>query len=209
MGSSVRFGLQFRAKKMISTIISGCRSKIIQRSKPVLSASTRWTTHTSDPEQKMSATILNQEENAGLMIDAYSQVGFRLNNGLSVVGPIAIFPKSVLSWQVSSIQDVNEDSLSLFTILEPKIEILVIGIGDIGNKLDMRIIQYLKKKNISVEILPTDAACTTFNFLNDERRYVAGALIPPYALSVREDDMLQTQLKRKKLFQSTDDDGVW
>ncbi|CAL4059895.1 unnamed protein product [Meganyctiphanes norvegica] len=195
---------------MFSAIVSRCPSHFIRRSKSVILASKRWTTHTSDPDQKMKATVLNQEENAGLMIDAYSQVGFRLNNGLSVVGPIAIFPKSVLSWQVSGIQDIDEDSLSLFTILEPKIEILVIGIGDIGNRLDMRMIQYLREKKISVEILPTEAACTTFNFLNDERRYVAGALIPPYALKYREDDMLQAQLKRKKLFQSTADDGeIW
>ena len=27
-----------------------------------------------------------------LMIDAYSPIGFRLNNGMRVIGPLAIFP---------------------------------------------------------------------------------------------------------------------
>jgi NADH dehydrogenase [ubiquinone] 1 alpha subcomplex assembly factor 3 len=42
---------------------------------------------------KTSATVLNTEEGAGLMIDSFSQTGFRLNNGMLVVGPMAIFPR--------------------------------------------------------------------------------------------------------------------
>jgi hypothetical protein len=49
------------------------------------------------------------------------QVGFRLNNGMYILGPMAIFPRTVLSWNVGSVNEVNEDSLSLFCLLEPKI----------------------------------------------------------------------------------------
>jgi NADH dehydrogenase [ubiquinone] 1 alpha subcomplex assembly factor 3 len=38
-----------------------------------------------------------------------------------VLGPMAIFPRTVLSWNVGSVDDINEDSLSLFCMLEPKI----------------------------------------------------------------------------------------
>uniref|UniRef100_A0A0P4W092 Uncharacterized protein n=1 Tax=Scylla olivacea TaxID=85551 RepID=A0A0P4W092_SCYOL len=74
--------------------------------------------HTDD---RSVVKVLNMESDAGLMVDAFSQIGFRLNNGLSVVGPVALFPKTVLSWRVKSVADINEDSLSLFYLLEPKI----------------------------------------------------------------------------------------
>ncbi|XP_042221819.1 NADH dehydrogenase [ubiquinone] 1 alpha subcomplex assembly factor 3-like isoform X2 [Homarus americanus] len=149
------------------------------------------------------------EIEAGLMVDSYSQVGFRLNNGMSVIGPIALFPKTVLSWRVRSSQDINEDSLSLFYLLEPRLDILVIGVGDQGCRVDTRIIRFMKNKGVSLEILPTVSACTTFNFLNQERRYVAAALIPPVAISVNEDDLVQAERRRKKLYQSTEDDEVF
>ncbi|KAK8719458.1 hypothetical protein OTU49_014024 [Cherax quadricarinatus] len=74
-----------------------------------------------DADDRTTVKVLNQETDAGLMIDCYSQVGFSLNNGMSLIGPIAIFPKTVLSWCVTNSHDINEDSLSLFYLLEPKI----------------------------------------------------------------------------------------
>ncbi|KAK7077674.1 NADH dehydrogenase [ubiquinone] 1 alpha subcomplex assembly factor 3 [Halocaridina rubra] len=156
-------------------------------------------------EDKTIAKVLNQEIDSGLMIDAYSQVGFRLNNGMSVFGSIAIFPKSVLCWKVKSAFDITEDSLSLFCLLEPKIDILVIGVGDAGNKVEPRVIQYLRNKGINVEVLPTESACTTFNFLNDEKRYVAAALIPPISLRPSGDDLVKTQIDQRTIFRTEDD----
>lgn len=49
------------------------------------------------------------------------QVGFRLNNGMYVLGPMAIFPRTVLSWNVGNVHAINEDSLLLFCLIEPKI----------------------------------------------------------------------------------------
>ena len=45
-------------------------------------------------------------------------------------GPMVVFPNAVLSWRVMDILEVNERSLSLFTILEPKPDIVIIGYGD-------------------------------------------------------------------------------
>ena len=42
---------------------------------------------------KTKVSIMNQEAEAGLMINAFSQMGFRLNNGMMVLGPMAIFSK--------------------------------------------------------------------------------------------------------------------
>jgi NADH dehydrogenase [ubiquinone] 1 alpha subcomplex assembly factor 3 len=45
-------------------------------------------------------TILNKEEGTGIFVDAYSTLGFVLNNGLRILGPCAVFPRSVLHWNV-------------------------------------------------------------------------------------------------------------
>lgn len=42
---------------------------------------------------KTTVTVLNKEYDSGLMVDTFSQYGFRLNNDLVVMGPMAIFPK--------------------------------------------------------------------------------------------------------------------
>jgi len=48
---------------------------------------------------KTTVSFMN-DEMEGLGINAFSQVGFVLNNGLRVVGPCAIFPRSILQWNV-------------------------------------------------------------------------------------------------------------
>ncbi|XP_064118744.1 NADH dehydrogenase [ubiquinone] 1 alpha subcomplex assembly factor 3-like [Macrobrachium nipponense] len=159
-------------------------------------------------DQKTTARVLNQEIGAGLMIDGYSQAGFRLNNGMSVIGPMAIFPKSVLSWRVRDEKDITEDSLSLFYLLEPKLDILIIGVGDRGITLQPRVLQYIRNKGLNIEVLPTESACSTFNFLNDEKRCVAAALIPPANIRTHEDELLQDQLRKKSLFIATIEDEI-
>lgn len=50
-------------------------------------------TNTYHGDGKTKVNILNAELELGLMINSYSQTGFRLNNELRVVGPMAIFPR--------------------------------------------------------------------------------------------------------------------
>lgn len=111
-----------------------------------------------------------------------------------------------MSWNVRNFEDVNEKSLSLFCVLEPKIDVLVIGSGDnvITPKFSAGIISFMRKYNINVELLPTEQACTTFNFLNGEGRIVGGALLPPTLLSVSESDYVRYQLDRRNVLQVED-----
>lgn len=66
------------------------------------------------------------------------------------------------------------------------------------------IISFMKKYNINVEVLPTEQACTTFNFLNGEGRIVAAALIPPCLMSVSETEYVRFQLDKKRVFELGD-----
>ncbi|XP_055613457.1 NADH dehydrogenase [ubiquinone] 1 alpha subcomplex assembly factor 3-like [Uranotaenia lowii] len=155
---------------------------------------------------KTSVSILNMEDDSGLLINSYSQLGFRLNNQMMVLGPMAIFPRSVLSWNVETAKDINEHSLSLFTALDPKIDILVIGIGDQSATpaFNKKILEFMRKYRINVEVLNTEQACATFNFLNAEARMVAAALIPPVTLRVNEDDLLRRQLRMNESLELLD-----
>ena len=66
-----------------------------------------------------------------LMIDAYSAVGFRLNNGMRVIGPVAVFPTCVLSWLVpAGAEGISRESLSLFTLVHPRPEVVYVGVGN-------------------------------------------------------------------------------
>lgn len=158
---------------------------------------------TYEGDGKTSVSILNREADAGLLINSFSQVGFRLSNDMKVIGPMAIFPRSVLSWNVETHEDITEESLSLFTALEPKIDILVIGIGDQQTTpaFTKKIIEFMKKYRINVEVLNTEQACATFNFLNAESRVVAAALIPPVSLRFNEDDLMRTHIASSRPFE--------
>uniref|UniRef100_A0A182NFV5 NADH dehydrogenase [ubiquinone] 1 alpha subcomplex assembly factor 3 n=1 Tax=Anopheles dirus TaxID=7168 RepID=A0A182NFV5_9DIPT len=161
---------------------------------------------TYESDGKTSVTILNKEAEAGLMINSYSQYGFRLNNDMVVVGPMAIFSRTVLSWNVESHEDINDESLSLFCAIEPKIDVLVVGIGDntITPAFSKKIIDFMKRHKINVEVLGTEQACATFNFLNAENRVVAAALIPPITLRINEDDLMQKQIAVSRTFEVSD-----
>lgn len=135
--------------------------------------------------QKSTLNLLSREEDAGILIEAYSPLGFRLSNNIRIFGPCAIFPRSILHWNVTSVEDINEDSLSLFGLLEPKLDLLILGLGSSTANINMSVIQYLRSRKIGVEILPTEHACSTFNFLNAEHRCVAAALIPPEYASIQ------------------------
>lgn len=148
---------------------------------------------------KTTVSVLNKDRDDVLLVDSYSTAGFRLNNGLYVIGPMALFPRSVLQWNVSSLENVSEEAFSLFTLLEPKIDVLVIGIGDRHEKLDPRLINFLRSHGIGVEMHPTVTACTTFNFLNVEDRNVAAALIPPTSVTTGDEIYFQDDRNRRSL----------
>ncbi|CAG9766040.1 unnamed protein product [Ceutorhynchus assimilis] len=150
-----------------------------------------------DGEGKTTVHILNKDEDLGLMVDGYSQVGFRLNNNLTILGPMVIFQRSVLAWNISGVTEVNEDSLSLFKVLEPKLDIIVIGTGDCADThlVYKNLMDFSRKYKINLEILPTESACPTFNFLNAEGRNVVGALIPPGTVRYTADDELTSKMR--------------
>lgn len=155
-------------------------------------------------------SMLDDEDGQYIFIDAVNTFGFRFQGGIRTIGSVALFPKSVLHWNVTKPDEINEASLSLFLILEPKLDILILGIGDRGNQISPDVIKYLRSKKMNVEILPTAQAVSTFNYLNSERRAVAAGLIPPSYLAPRDNLRSATEdniLRKEEFFRGdlTDD----
>ncbi|XP_012688350.2 NADH dehydrogenase [ubiquinone] 1 alpha subcomplex assembly factor 3 [Clupea harengus] len=121
---------------------------------------------------------MQKEQHSEAVIYSYSPQGFNID-GNRVIGPCAVIPPAILQWNVGSFTDITIESLALFYMLEPRIEMLVLGTGGRVERIDAEAIAFLRKKGIAVEVQDTANACATFNFLSSERRIVAAGLIPP------------------------------
>lgn len=88
--------------------------------------SKRWSVNMLS-EGKTVVQFVNRKVPGVLYLLSYSQLGFRLSNDLFAVGPIALFPRFVMQWNVKDYKSINEDSLALFYLMVPKVDILVIG----------------------------------------------------------------------------------
>ncbi|XP_063545432.1 NADH dehydrogenase [ubiquinone] 1 alpha subcomplex assembly factor 3 [Cydia strobilella] len=179
--------------------IASCVRTASKRTTPLLSF-VRTHKAAYEGEGKTTVRVLNQEQDLGLMIDAYATYGFRLNNGITVLGPLAIFPRTILSWQVPHSDAITTESLRLFKMLDPKMDLIVIGIESKERSTITKVFMAAKQAGLTAEILPVEHACATFNFLNAEGRTVAAALIPPLNVEPNENDMLQSQLHYKNLY---------
>ena len=128
--------------------------------------------------QRTRISLLQRESPQAMYIDSYSSRGFVVN-GNRVLGPCALLPHSVVQWNVGSHQDITEGSFSLFWMLEPRIEIVVVGTGDRTERLQPQVLRAMRQRGIAVEVQDTPNACATFNFLCHEGRVTGAALIPP------------------------------
>lgn len=79
-------------------------------------------------------------------------------------------------WDVSSIEDINEENLQRIFDLQP--EVILIGTGKSHLFLPPATQAHFIRRNLSFEVMTTDAACRTFNVLISEGRRVVAALLP-------------------------------
>ncbi|XP_037534792.1 NADH dehydrogenase [ubiquinone] 1 alpha subcomplex assembly factor 3 [Nematolebias whitei] len=128
--------------------------------------------------QRTTVSFIKKEDDSGIQIHSYSPTGFNID-GHEVFGPCALLLPGILQWNVGSYKDITEESVSLFHLIEPRYEILVLGTGAQIEQVNPSVVAFLRRKGIAVEVLDTPNACGTFNFLNTEHRLVAAGLIPP------------------------------
>ena len=58
----------------------------------------------------------------------------------------------------------------------------------------------MRQKGINVEVLTTENAISTYNYLVEEGRVVAAALIPPSFVRLVDSDIAETKQRKKQLY---------
>lgn len=119
------------------------------------------------------------------MVNSYSRTGFRIS-GVQMEGSVCVAPHTSFLWKATRLSDITADSLRFITLLEPPIDIVVIGCGrrtDLGSgasvgALDPSVRRFFERQRISVEVQSSPNACAMFNFLNQENRRALALLLP-------------------------------
>lgn len=147
-------------------------------SSPLLSRAHSLDPTDDDLYKRTTVNVMQKEDHGTMLINSYSSTGFTID-GNKVLGPCALLLPAILQWNIGSHEDITEESVSLFHMVEPRIEILVLGTGTKLERINPKALALLRRKGIAVEVQDTPNACATFNFLMNEQRVVAAGLIPP------------------------------
>ena len=135
------------------------------------------------------SSTLKRHDTLGLasdiVVDSYSSLGFVVN-GVSLVGRCSAANASLL-FGASKLQDLTPASLSLLTLLDSPIDMLVLGCGRTSARVPSAVQMWCEERGIGIVALPTKHACSTFNFMVAENRNVAGILWPMGDISVPSD----------------------
>lgn len=111
------------------------------------------------------------------VIQAYGDGGFRIA-GAVFRAPVLVLPDTTVPWAVTRAEEAAPENLEPIIAFAPAIEILVLGCGAQSVEVEAVVRETLRGRGITVEPMPTGAACRTFNVLLAEDRRVAAALIP-------------------------------
>ena len=80
-------------------------------------------------------------------------------------GPCALLPQTVVQWNVGSHQAITEESFSIFWMLEPRIETVVVSTGNKTEWLHSQVLQATRQREIAVGVQDMPNGCATFNLL--------------------------------------------
>lgn len=112
-----------------------------------------------------------------LRFQGYTDTGFTVN-GVEYEGSVLCVGNMLLSWNPKKFSDVTADSLSIFQIMRPIPEILVLGCGRYIEQVDPELRRFIRSTGMKLEALDSRNAASTYNILNEEGRIVAAALLP-------------------------------
>ncbi|RWR81001.1 NADH dehydrogenase ubiquinone 1 alpha subcomplex assembly factor 3 [Cinnamomum micranthum f. kanehirae] len=112
-----------------------------------------------------------------LRFQGYSDTGFTVN-GVDYEGSVLVYEKLVMSWSPKKFSEITQESLSIFKILKPVPDILLLGCGRYIEPIDPELRRFLRSTGMKLEVIDSRNASSTFNILNEEGRMVAAALLP-------------------------------
>jgi uncharacterized protein len=129
----------------------------------------------------MSAMTQNHKTNTPIITD-YDQNGFTIDH-VEFRGAVAILGADEVGYAITDIKVANEatisaDDLNIFSNLGEDPHLLIIGIGATMSHPFMDLRKKCQQIGLKGEILPTGAACRTWNLLLSEGRKVAMIAVP-------------------------------
>lgn len=116
------------------------------------------------------------------LVTDYDQNGFMIDH-VRFDGAIAVLGADEVGYVISHVDTkientISPDDLELFANLGEDPHLLIIGVGQTMNNPYMDLRKKLQLIGLKGEILPTGAACRTWNLLLSEGRKVAMIAIP-------------------------------
>ncbi|KAH0448615.1 hypothetical protein IEQ34_022415 [Dendrobium chrysotoxum] len=112
-----------------------------------------------------------------LRFKAYSETGFTINE-VKYEGSLLIVENKIMSWAPKVFSEINAESLSIFKILRPVPEVLILGCGRHIEPVNPELRKYIRSIGMKLEAIDSRNAASTYNILNEEGRMVAAALLP-------------------------------
>jgi uncharacterized protein len=109
-------------------------------------------------------------------IDGYGKGGFRFG-GMSHRGSLLCLPSGVWSWAPSSTAEIDEASLAQAFGEAAEIGLFLLGVGRAPWAMPDALADRFLALKISVEVMRTGTAVSTYNILVEEGRRVAAGLI--------------------------------
>ena len=132
-------------------------------------------THTSSFGKGVD--ILDNFDGKRVSVKGYSETAFVIND-VFVEQSVILLPYTMLLWKPRELKDITIESLSVFELVYPTIEVLFVGCGEtMTQRFPAHIEKYFRDKGIVIEACDTANAASTFNVLSSEGRNVGAALL--------------------------------
>lgn len=110
------------------------------------------------------------------IVQSYGSGHFKVSR-IEHQGSVIVLPNQTISWDVNILDDVNLESLAPVLAEDPRIEILLIGCGEMMQLLPRSLMDKCRQKGLAIDAMDTGAACRTYNILAAEGRRVAAGLV--------------------------------
>ncbi|KAJ6822054.1 NADH dehydrogenase [ubiquinone] 1 alpha subcomplex assembly factor 3 [Iris pallida] len=112
-----------------------------------------------------------------LRFQGYTDTGFTINR-VNYEGSLLIVENKIMSWAPKRFSEITTESLSIFKVLRPVPEILILGCGRNIEPINPELRRFIRSTGMKLEAVDSRNAASTYNILNEEGRMVAVALLP-------------------------------
>ena len=88
------------------------------------------------------------------MVQAHDRYGVTVN-GIRMRGSVIVFGSFALLWNVRSVAEVAPRNTAVVHAVRPKVELLLIGAGDVSPNVNPSLYGYFQRRGVAVEPMST------------------------------------------------------